>query len=258
LPNWFYVREGQRVGPIDEAEFQSLVNAGAITSETFVWNEGMADWKRYGDAGAQRKGAYAPAAPAYQATGIGQYSCIECGNPFLAEEMVQYGNSWVCATCKPVFFQRLKEGAPLRTAMVYGGFWIRFGAKIIDSIILGMVNGAIQVILRLALGGFEQEEAVNPAFFVFLGLIWFAQIAVAATYTTWFLGKFAATPGKMACGLKVVMPDGGRVSYMRAFGRHFAEMLSGLILAIGYIIAAFDEEKRTLHDRICDTRVIRK
>ena len=72
-----------------------------------------------------------------------------------------------------------------------------------------------------------------------------------------FLGKFGATPGKMACKLKVVRPDGERISYARALGRHFAEMLSGIILYIGYIMAAFDEEKRTLHDRICDTRVIK-
>jgi hypothetical protein len=31
-----------------------------------------------------------------------------------------------------------------------------------------------------------------------------------------------------------------------------------MILGIGYIMAAFDEpERRTLHDRICDTRVIK-
>jgi uncharacterized RDD family membrane protein YckC len=61
----------------------------------------------------------------------------------------------------------------------------------------------------------------------------------------------------MACKLKVVTADNDRVSYPRAFGRYFAEILSGLILLIGYIMAAFDDQKRTLHDRICDTRVIR-
>jgi len=34
-------------------------------------------------------------------------------------------------------------------------------------------------------------------------------------------------------------------------------MLSGMTLGIGYILAAFDAEKRGLHDMICDTRVIR-
>ena len=39
----------------------------------------------------------------------------------------------------------------------------------------------------------------------------------------------------------------------------FAEMLSSLTLGIGYIMVAFDDEKRGLHDRdICDTRVVRK
>ena len=41
----------------------------------------------------------------------------------------------------------------------------------------------------------------------------------------------------------------------RAIGRHFSEWLSS-ILFIGYIMAAFDEEKRALHDRICGTRVV--
>ena len=43
-----------------------------------------------------------------------------------------------------------------------------------------------------------------------------------------------------------------------AFGRHFAKYLSAMILLIGYIMAAFDDQRRTLHDRICETRVVRK
>jgi uncharacterized RDD family membrane protein YckC len=35
-------------------------------------------------------------------------------------------------------------------------------------------------------------------------------------------------------------------------------IVSGIILLIGYIMAGFDEEKRALHDRVCDTRVIYK
>ena len=31
--------------------------------------------------------------------------------------MVHYGNSWVCAACKPVFFQRVTEGAPAPASM---------------------------------------------------------------------------------------------------------------------------------------------
>jgi uncharacterized RDD family membrane protein YckC len=62
----------------------------------------------------------------------------------------------------------------------------------------------------------------------------------------------------MACKLKVIRPDGEPITYMRAFGRHFAEVLSALILLMGYIMAGFDDQKRTLHDRICDTRVVKQ
>ena len=53
------------------------------------------------------------------------------------------------------------------------------------------------------------------------------------------------------------MPDGSPVSYLRALGRYFGKLLSYLICSIGFIIAAFDDEKRGLHDHICSTRVIR-
>ncbi len=59
-------------------------------------------------------------------------------------------------------------------------------------------------------------------------------------------------------GLKVIRSDGSPISYWRAFGRYLGTQLSSLTLMIGYIIAAFDDEKRALHDHICDTRVVRK
>jgi uncharacterized RDD family membrane protein YckC len=55
----------------------------------------------------------------------------------------------------------------------------------------------------------------------------------------------------------VVRSNGERITTGRAAGRYFAYLLSAFTLAIGFIIAAFDPEKRAMHDRICDTRVIR-
>ena len=60
----------------------------------------------------------------------------------------------------------------------------------------------------------------------------------------------------MALGLKVIRADGGPISVGLAVGRYFAKILSALTLWIGFIIAGFDREKRTLHDHICGTRVI--
>jgi uncharacterized membrane protein len=41
----------------------------------------------------------------------GDVICAECGKTFTRENAIQYGTTWVCATCKPVFLQKLREGA---------------------------------------------------------------------------------------------------------------------------------------------------
>jgi len=59
-------------------------------------------------------------------------------------------------------------------------------------------------------------------------------------------------------GLRIIKASNNeKISYGLAFGRYFMSRISGLILFIGYITAAFNEEKVTWHDSFCDTRVIR-
>src|SRR4030095_11876879 len=38
--------------------------------------------------------------------------CAECRRTFSLNDMVRIQNSWLCAACKPIFLQRLQEGAP--------------------------------------------------------------------------------------------------------------------------------------------------
>jgi uncharacterized RDD family membrane protein YckC len=54
-----------------------------------------------------------------------------------------------------------------------------------------------------------------------------------------------------------VRPGGSPITVWRALGRYFGTILSWMAFTVGYIIAAFDEQKRSLHDWICDTRVIK-
>lgn len=245
--DWYYLEGDNQHGPVTEEQIVSLAREGAIRGNTLVWREGFDDWHPY----SEMAGAIAGAPHAPSGVGVTQV-CAECGRPFPQEDMVSYGESWVCETCKPIFVQRIREGTTLPGEFVYGGFWIRFVAKVVDGFITGAVGFAIQTTLALAFSVLG-DEGEGLAFII----SYFTNLGVAAVYTTFFLGYFAATPGKMVCGLKVVRPDGSRITYLRAFARHFAEFLSSLILLIGYIMAAFDDEKRTLHDHICDTRVIR-
>lgn len=250
---WYYATTSKgQTGPVSEEKFQVLVTNGTIKPKTLVWNATMADWQKYGDLTGNNLSAAPKASGSTEA--MGTSICAECGAAYAQENMIRYGDAWVCANCKPVFVQKLKEGVNTAGAMEYAGFWIRFGAKFIDGIILNVVNMAISFTLGFMMAIAEDQSQA----FVFAIITNILSIAIGATYTTWMLGKYGATLGKMACRIQVVTPEGGQITYLRAFGRHFAEILSAIILLIGYIMAAFDVEKRSLHDRICNTRVVKK
>jgi uncharacterized RDD family membrane protein YckC len=142
--------------------------------------------------------------------------------------------------------------------MRYAGFWVRFAAKIIDSIVLWI----LLMPFSLLVSSMFQVDPNNPeqiaTMMAGMGILYLFQIGIPAAFTCFFLGRFQATPGKMALGLIVTNPERQKISYLRALGRNFAELISSIILAIGYLMAGFDEEKRTLHDRICSTRVVYK
>jgi uncharacterized RDD family membrane protein YckC len=258
---WYYAAGGQQIGPVEDAAFDQLVRQGSISSITLVWRHGMPNWLPLSQV-VQSAGYDGPAA--------GMAACTQCGRYMSEEDVIRYDGHVVCAQCKPLFFQRLREGAAPATISAYGvaaagvqyaGFWIRFAARFIDGLILNVVSGILGFVVGFAFAASAVRGSRND-----VGLtVVMAQVVatllsimVAATYETIFVGRWGATVGKMACGIKIVLADGSRVTYIRAFSRYFATLLSSLTLMIGYIIAGFDDQKRALHDHICNTRVVRK
>ncbi|MGB8355534.1 MAG: RDD family protein [Chthoniobacteraceae bacterium] len=251
--NWYYTVNGKQAGPVDDSALGAMAKTGQITSETLVWREGMEAWASYGSVASL---ANVPGGQLAGVSGSAQ-RCTECGNTFPPDELIPIGGATVCAACKPIAVQKFKEGVQLTGDFRYAGFWVRVVAKILDWLILWMVEFALGRVLVLIVHPVvhARPTVVFTGFGLFLICVnW----AVQAGYNIWFVGKYAATPGKMACGLRVIRSSGEPVGYGRATGRFFSEILSGMIICIGYIMAAFDEEKRALHDRICDTRVIYK
>jgi uncharacterized RDD family membrane protein YckC len=264
---WYYAEGGKQLGPIEESELEELVRQGVVRDETLVWREGMAAWQRHAavrgsGAGPASTATAAPPVPVAAGAGDSRY-CSECGRAVPASQLSVFGDVSVCAQCQPGYSQRLREGGSTRR---FGGFWIRFGAAIIDGIILVVVGSIIRIPLGLAIGGMglsisrnpdpNQVLAVLPAIMGMVGLSWLIQMALSLAYEVYFLSTRGATPGKMALGLKVIRADGSGISAGLAAGRFFAKYLSFLTLCIGFIIAAFDREKRSLHDHICGTRVV--
>ncbi len=248
--NWYYALSGKQYGPLTEDEFNQFVADGTIQSDTLVWRSGLDHWIKFGD-------YVETIEPEVEAEESDMRTCAECGNLFPESEMIPFKELWVCGSCKPLFIQKVREGAPLPGIMEYGGFLIRFAAKFIDGIILLIVDASLSWVsgsmAMKTLEAYESDLALIIPAVTFL-----LQMVIAAGYSTWFVGKHGATPGKMACRLRIVRSDGTPVGFKLAFGRHLAEYISYFILCIGYLIAAFDDQKRTLHDRICDTRVVVK
>lgn len=163
----------------------------------------------------------------------------------------------------------------------YAGFWRRFVAYIIDQILIGAVNFAILLPLYLIFGlgifafdnfeSFEKFSNVNStvqfedeytaAFviaIIFVALI-VGGISIIIQWLYYALMESSskqATLGKMALGIKVTDMNGNRISFGRATGRYFGKIISGLILNIGFIMAAFTQKKQALHDLMANCLVI--
>jgi uncharacterized RDD family membrane protein YckC len=261
--NWHYAQNGQQVGPVTDEQLSQLFQAGKINQDTLVWREGMPDWRPYQEAVAQSNQPFASMAQAPGAEispSDDQVVCSECGGLFPVGEIIRVGKASVCATCKPLFLQKLSEGARINTGELdYAGIPARFAAIFLDGLLLGAVNFGINFIIGLmASVSTRPVDGKLPAGFLVLQLILFViNITTAVTYETILIGKYGATLGKMACKIHVVTADGGKVTYARAFGRYFAKLLSSLTCLIGFIMALFDDQKRALHDHICNTRVIK-
>jgi uncharacterized RDD family membrane protein YckC len=124
-------------------------------------------------------------------------------------------------------------------AVSYAGFWKRFAALIIDSIVVSAATGILTA--------------------VSFGVAWFSIFLLPWVYEAILLSsEKQATVGKMVLGIIVTDMNGGRITFGRATGRHFAKWLSALILGVGFLMAAFTERKQALHDMIADTLVVNR
>ena len=132
----------------------------------------------------------------------------------------------------------------------YAGFWIRGWALMIDAVIVGTFALLIAMWLK-----FASAESVGPvalAPILQTLLVWIYMPAL------WF-SPMQATAGQRICRLRVVdAMDGGRITFMRGLLRVLGMTLSGLILGIGFLMAAFTERKRALHDIIAGTCVVKR
>lgn len=143
-------------------------------------------------------------------------------------------------------------------ASVYGGFWRRLGACIIDAIVIIIPFALLTMLLPSGESG-----------------ITFLSGAACAAYSIIMHGRYGATLGKMALGIKVTQLDGSPIDYRIAAWRYspllaigflglflplqqVAGILNLLYVLLGAVILAVHAQKRTIHDFIAKTVVLRK
>ncbi|ASK60962.1 RDD family protein [Virgibacillus phasianinus] len=132
------------------------------------------------------------------------------------------------------------------------GFWIRFLAALVD----GLISFALTLVIALILNDQEffnninrnttdsTSESIVNLLYPVIFIIFFTA------------SKYKGSPGKMICRIQVLNVDGSQISLWKSVGRYFAYFISAITLLIGFMMAGWNEEKKALHDMICDTRVV--
>ena len=231
MSQWFYTLNGQQQpSAVAWETLQTLAANGTLGPGEMVWTEGMAAWAPASTV--ENLFAMAPAVSPYAASGSLPYqSPAMPGSP--------YNHGYL-----PYSAQQAQ----------FAGFWLRFCAVLIDGVLLWIVGAILQVLFTGTLVA-TQRTRIDPGIAITLQLL---SILIGWLYSALQESSAAqATLGKRALGLKVTDMNGERISFGRASGRHFAKIISGIILAIGYIMAAFTEKKQALHDMMASTLVVK-
>lgn len=254
---WYYSISGQRLGPIPHEELERLIQTGSITGDALVWRQGMDQWKTLDEVRLRDPALFAIAPPPLPGAGEGS------------------SESTPTSYRRPMRLELEEPRPPAPEVLLYAGFWRRAAAFLIDFFLWSFV---CQILMRLIMQRFFPDVLellqtidqagpfsyqLSPAEAVVLGRFYgvMALVAVgwAILYDLIFIPRYSATPGKMLLGLKLVRANNKPLGFFRIVARCLAKVLSGVpTLGIGFLLAAIDDQKRGLHDFVCNTRVVTK
>ena len=136
----------------------------------------------------------------------------------------------------------------------YGGFWIRVGAVLLDSVV---IIGVTLLAVRLLYGqGYMEWAMEGAAQGMTRERVFFNWVLPAVYYVGFWILK-SATIGKMLVKVKIVdAKTGGPASPLQCVVRYLGYIVSALPLGLGFIWVAFDKRKQGWHDKIARTLVV--
>ncbi|HBF34554.1 TPA: hypothetical protein DDW35_08315 [Candidatus Sumerlaeota bacterium] len=282
--NWFYAQSGKEKGPVDDEAFFALIREGVIAADTQVWRKGMAYWQPLTEAVrgdeayespvqecleiALSLAAVATVQDAVQVASSAPHGkrvipCSMCGKPGPVVELnFPEGGSWLCADCQQNALQGLKNVlTQQQQQLALAGFLPRVAAFFLDCILLSILLWGLSPVLNIPLPDIEKMLRLQPeqmskyvnsfqSTYILLAMITFI-------YRALLIGFWNATLGMRLLRLRVIRQDGAPAGIQGGLIRAFGAYISDEFLGIGYLIALFDSERRTLQDHVAKTRVVR-
>lgn len=251
MTEWYYSdAQRQQHGPVGPEHLANLHARGLLPGETLVWREGMSEWKPWREMMREVVVGGMPEDPRAEALVRAAEAAPDDGayRPYAIAERSPYA---------PPTARVEAAAAPVHDGhVVYAAFWKRFAALVIDNFLLGIVGGIIGGIIGFsqAMSG-DFDTGYSPVDLV----VQIVSMLIGGCYFGWmYSSSHQASLGKLAVGIKVVRSDGSPIGFWRGFARYFAMIPSGLLLLVGYLMAAFTERRQALHDMMCDTLVVDK
>ncbi len=176
-------------------------------------------------------------------------TCARC------HQMVQ-DDTQFCSHCGAALATPLTPASP---RFLYGGFWRRAAAWLLDAIIMNGVTLVIVAPFLVVSGIFGATRSSMAALLLllFLGLLILTLIGPWLYLALMESSSAQGSLGKMALGLRVTDLEGRRISFARASGRYWAKIITGFTFGIGLIMAGFTQRKQALHDMIAGCLVLR-
>lgn len=136
----------------------------------------------------------------------------------------------------------------------YAGFFLRFFAKIIDTVIIYAIALLILSIIEVLFPG---SILNNTSLIVGICIAFFPSVIAFFYHTILESSGWKATLGKRIMEIQVVDYNYEKISYFKAIIRFVTKILSAITLLIGFIMAGFTEKKQALHDLIAKTYVVK-
>jgi uncharacterized RDD family membrane protein YckC len=142
----------------------------------------------------------------------------------------------------------------------YAGWWVRFGAALIDGVMVPLGLAAIAVGRNLVL--FTLRNQIDAPFVLAFTIC--ADLLMLVFILWYYPGQWAErgqTMGQRMLRVMVVRQDGE----MMGFGQGLLRFVVGMSildvivlgLPIGYLWAAWDAKKQAWHDKVAGTVVVR-